>query len=110
MLMSWLMLSGAIIISMAGNTLLKLGSAAPNFMAQLLDWRSIAGLAAYGGGAMLYMVALRRIPISVALPFTSVTYIGALVLGHYVFHETVGLQHLAAIALIAGGVVLLATI
>ena len=106
----WLMLAGAIATSMAANTLLKLGSQAPDFMAQLFDWRSIAGLALYGGGALLYMVALRRIPMSVALPFTAVSYIAAAMIGHYVFHEAIVAQHMLAIALIVGGVVLLATV
>lgn len=110
MIVFWLMLAGAIATSMVGNTLLKLGSRAPNFLAQLLDWRSILGLALYGGGAMLYMVALRRIPMSVALPFTAVSYIAAAFIGHFLFHEQIVPQHMAAIALIVAGVVLLAAI
>ncbi len=104
----WMMLAGSIFASMAGNTMLKLGARMPSFLAQLLDWRSIAGLALYGGGALLYMVALRRIPMSVALPFTAVAYIVAALIGHYGFGEDISLMHMAAIALIVGGVVLLA--
>ncbi len=106
----WMMLAGAIAASVVGNTMLKLGAGAPDFLAQLLDWRSIGGLALYGGGALLYMVALRRIPMSVALPFTAVSYIAAALIGHYLFHENIAPLHLAAIGVIAGGVVLLATV
>ena len=104
----WLMLAGAIATSMVGNTLLKYAAGAPTFLAQVLDWRSIVGLALYGGGAMLYMIALRRIPMSVALPFTAVSYIAAAVVGHFAFHEAIVPQHIAAIGLICAGVVLLA--
>ena len=104
----WMVLLGAIATSMGGQTLLKAGAGAPDFVRQLLDWRTILGLALYGGAAMLYIVALRRIPMSVALPFTAISYIAAALIGHYAFHEPLTAMHLAAIALIAAGVVTLA--
>jgi len=106
--MYWAVLAAAIASSMAGQTLLKAGAAAPDFLAQLLDWRTILGLALYGGAAILYIVALRRIPMSVALPATAVSYVAALLIGHYGFGEALTLQHIAAVALICAGVVLLA--
>jgi drug/metabolite transporter (DMT)-like permease len=57
---------------------------------------------------MLYIVALRRIPLSRALPCTAISYVAAALIGHYAFGEPLGITHLAAIALICGGVVLLA--
>jgi small multidrug resistance pump len=104
----WVVLALAITTSMAGQTLLKAGAGADSFMAQLLDWHTIVGLALYGGAAILYIVALRRIAMSVALPFTAVSYIAAAIIGHYGFGEPIGPQHMAAIALIGAGVVLLA--
>ena len=59
----WAVLAVAIATSMGGQTLLKAGAAAPNFVAQLLDIRTMAGLVLYGGAAILYIVALRRIPM-----------------------------------------------
>ena len=104
----WLVLAGAIVISMAGQTLLKAGAGAPDFIAQLLDWRTLLGLFLYGGSAMLYIVALRRIPMSVALPCTAVSYIAAALIGHYAFAEPLGMMQLGAIGLISVGVVMLA--
>jgi multidrug transporter EmrE-like cation transporter len=104
----WSALAAAITTSLAGQTLLKAGAGAPDFMAQLLDWRTVLGLALYGGAAMLYIVALRRIPMSVALPCTAASYIAAALIGHFVFGEPLGLRHLGAIGLICVGVVLLA--
>ena len=104
----WAVLGAAIVISMAGQTLLKAGAGAPDFIAQLLDWRTLLGLVLYGGSAMLYIVALRRIPMSVALPCTAISYIAAALIGHYAFAEPLGVMQLGAIGLISVGVVMLA--
>jgi multidrug transporter EmrE-like cation transporter len=104
----WVVLLAAIATSMGGQTLLKAGAGAPDFLRQLLDWRTIVGLGLYGGAAMLYIVALRRIPMSVALPFTAISYIAAALIGHYAFDEPLTVMHVAAIGLIAAGVVTLA--
>lgn len=106
--MYWAVLAAAIATSMAGQTLLKAGAGAADFIAQLLDWRTIIGLGLYGGAAILYIVALRRIPMSVALPFTAISYVAAMLIGHYGFGEAITLQHIAAMALICAGVVMLA--
>ncbi len=104
----WLVLAGAIGFSLIGQTLLKAGAGAASFMAQLADWRTLLGLCLYGGAAMLYIVALRRIPMSVALPCTAVSYVAAVLIGHYAFGEPVSTMHIVAVATIATGVVLLA--
>ncbi len=104
----WIALVAAIATSMAGQTLLKAGAAAESFFAQLFDWRTMIGLCLYGGAAILYIVALRRIPMSVALPCTAVSYIAAALIGYFAFGEALGAMKIGALALIAGGVVLLA--
>jgi small multidrug resistance pump len=104
----WATLFGAIAISMAGNALLKAGAGAIDFVTQLFDWRTLLGFVLYGASAMLYIVALRRLPLSRALPCTAISYVAAALIGHYAFGEALGVMHLGAIALICGGVVLLA--
>jgi small multidrug resistance pump len=104
----WWVLILAISTSMIGQTLLKSGAGAPSFIAQLFDWHTMLGLCLYGGAALLYIVALRRIPMSVALPFTAVSYIAAALIGHYGFGEPITPTHIAAIGFIGVGVVLLA--
>jgi multidrug transporter EmrE-like cation transporter len=104
----WTTLFAAIATSMAGQTLLKAGAGAIDFVAQLFDRRTLFGLFLYGGAAVLYIVALRRIPMSRALPCTAVSYVAAALIGHYAFGESLGAAHIAAIALICGGVMLLA--
>lgn len=104
----WVTLAVAIATSMGGQTLLKAGASAPSFMGQLLNWYTIVGLGLYGGAAILYIVALRRIPMSVALPCTAVSYVAAMMIGHFVYAEPLGPMHMGAAALICAGVVLLA--
>lgn len=104
----WAALLAAITISMVGQTLLKAGAAAEDFIAQLLSPMTILGLALYGGSALLYIVALRRIPMSVALPSTAISYVAVAIIGYFVFGEAFGPAKIAAIGLICAGVALLA--
>lgn len=108
MSLHWILLFAATGASMGGQTLLKAAAGQAEFLDQLLDWRTITGLALYGGAAMLYIIALRKIPMSVALPSTAISYIAAALIGHFVFGEALGWTQLGAIALIGGGVVILA--
>lgn len=106
----WVFLAAAICTSLAGQVLLKSGAVGEGgFISQLFRPSTILGLGLYGGAAMLYIVALRRIPMSVALPCTAASYIAVALIGHLMFGETLGPQKIAAVALICGGVVLLAT-
>ncbi len=104
----WVTLFAAITTSMAGQTLLKAGAGAADFVTQLLDWRTLLGLVLYAGAAMLFIVALRRIPMSRALPCTAISYVAAALIGHFAFAEPLGFMHFVAIALICCGVVVLA--
>jgi multidrug transporter EmrE-like cation transporter len=58
---------------------------------------------------MLYIVALRKIPMSVALPCTAVSYVVAALIGHYAFAEPLGIAKLAGIGMICLGVLMLTT-
>jgi len=110
----WAMLAAAITSSMVGQLLLKVGAeglsaaGAGGFVGQVLRWQTLLGLACYGGSAFLYILALRRIPMSVALPSTAASYVLIAVIGWWFFQEPLGTQKVAAILLIAAGVALLA--
>jgi multidrug transporter EmrE-like cation transporter len=104
---AWLALALSIAASVVGQTLLKAAAQAGDFRAQLLDLRSLCGLAAYGLAALFYMLALRRLPMSVALPCTAVTYLVAVLIGHAVFRERLNLIQAGGVAAIGVGVVML---
>ncbi|MBC9208777.1 EamA family transporter [Roseomonas aerophila] len=110
MMGSWLVLAAAICTSMTGQVLLKAGTLGEgNFLVQLFRWQTILGLGCYGGAALLYIIALRKIPMSVALPCTAASYVVIALVGYFMFGESLGSQKIAAIALISVGVALLAT-
>jgi len=106
----WIALAFAITTSIAGQILLKSGATGEGgFIAQLFRPHTVVGLGLYGGAALLYIVALRRIPMSVALPCTAASYVVAVMIGHFAFGEALGAQKIAAVALISLGVVMLAS-
>jgi multidrug transporter EmrE-like cation transporter len=107
----WGALVAAICSSLVGQVLLKAGAdtaGGVSFIGQMLRWQTMLGLCFYGLGALLYIMALRRIPMSVALPCTAASYVVIAAIGWYFFGEAMGVQKMAAIALISAGVVLLA--
>jgi small multidrug resistance pump len=105
--LNWLALALAIGTSMIGQTLLKAGAGAATFLAQLLDIRTVCGLGLYGASALLYIIGLRRIPMSVALPCTAISYVVAALIGHYAFDESISIVKLGGLAMICLGVVML---
>jgi multidrug transporter EmrE-like cation transporter len=107
--MYWLFLFAGVALSVAGQALLKAGAGAGSFADQLTDVRTVAGLCVFGLSSMFYIVALRRIPLSVALPCTALSYFMVALIGHYGFGEPIGAQKIGALALIGLGVMLLAT-
>lgn len=105
----WLALAAAIGTSLVGQVLLKAGAGGPGgVVAQLFRTQTMVGLVCYGGAALLYLIALRRIPMSVALPCTAASYVAIALIGHLAFGEALGAQKVAALALICVGVALLA--
>lgn len=107
----WGALIAAISSSLVGQVLLKAGTGDGSgaFIAQLFRWQTMAGLGCYGLGALLYIIALRKIPMSVALPCTAASYVIIALIGWWAFNEPMGAQKIAAVLLIATGVALLAT-
>lgn len=104
---AWVALGLSIAASIVGQWLLKAGASTGAFLAQLLDPRSLGGLTAYGVAAIFYMLALRRLPVSVALPLTAATYLGSALIGYAVFNERLNPGQVAGLAVIGVGVLVL---
>ena len=107
MMVYYVALGIGILAGIGGQLLLKAGADAPDFVSQVLRPSTLCGLALYGSAAFLYIVALRKIPVSVALPRVSHSYAIVAVLGHFLFGEPFGIKQIGGIALIMGGVVLI---
>lgn len=74
----------------------------------LLTPELIAGLACYGFGAIAYILLLTRVRLSIAAPSVALSYVFAVMLGYFLFQETIPLSRVAGLGLIVGGVVLVA--
>jgi multidrug transporter EmrE-like cation transporter len=107
MMFYYVMLGICIVAGLTGQILLKAGADAPDFVSQVLRPSTLCGLALYGASAFLYLIALRKIPVSVAFPSVSLSYAIVAVLGHFLFGEPFGIKQIGGIALIMGGVVLI---
>ena len=68
---------------------------------------TILGLGIYGCAGIAYVVALNKIPVSVAFPSVAASYAIVALLAHFLWNEPLGWPQLGGIALIAGGIVLI---
>jgi undecaprenyl phosphate-alpha-L-ara4N flippase subunit ArnE len=104
----YLALAGAIAGGIGGQLLLKAGSVgAQSTVAQFMRMPTLIGLGFYAFSAVLYVIALRKIPVSLAFPSVSISYAVIALLGYLLWSEPVGWFQVAGIALICIGVVLL---
>jgi small multidrug resistance pump len=104
MMIYYVSLGIAILAGLGGQLLLKDGAGAPDLVGQMLRPSTLGGLALYGFSAFLYIIALRKIPVSVAFPSVSLSYALVAILGHFLFGEAFGVKQIGGIALIMGGV------
>jgi drug/metabolite transporter (DMT)-like permease len=101
-------LAVSVLVGVGGQFLLKTGSARTgDVVAQFLDPFTILGLVSYGVGAFFYIAAIKKIPISLAFPSVSLSYVLVACIAHYAWGEPLGLPQIGGIALIAGGILLL---
>lgn len=103
----YLLLAAGIALGVAGQFLLKAGADAGGIVEQFLRVPTIGGLGCYGLAAICYTLSLRAIPLSIAYPSVSASYVIVVVVSHLVWKEPLGLQQLAAVLLISGGIGLL---
>ena len=101
-------LFGGILIAVCGQLLLKTGAqGSASFATQLLSPATIGGVGFYGCAAFLYLIAIRRIPLSVAYPSVAVSYMVVALVAHFFWEEPLTATKVGAILLILAGVALL---
>jgi small multidrug resistance pump len=109
-LRSHVCLALAIIFGIGGQISLKSAAiGADSLYAQAVNPLTLLGLMFYGMGAVAYIVALNKIPLSVAFPSVAASYVIVAVIAHLLWHEPLGWHQFGGIALICAGVVLLHT-
>lgn len=105
----------AILLLVGGQTLLKLGlnhiggvslfdgDALGSLLGLLRTPWIILGFVCYGISALLWLDVLSKLDFSMAFPMVSLTYVFSLVIGRFIFHETVGLDRIIGVLLILAG-------
>jgi drug/metabolite transporter (DMT)-like permease len=68
----------------------------------------VAALAVYGLATVLWVLVLKHVPLSVALPFNALVFIAAPVAAHYLYAEAISWNTFAGGALIVAGVLVAA--
>jgi small multidrug resistance pump len=101
-------LVAGIVLGVGGQVLLKTGSErTSDLVGQFLDPFTMMGLVAYGMAAIFYIAAIKKIPVTLAFPSVSLSYVAVALIAHYAWGEPLGLPQIAGIGLIAAGILLL---
>ncbi len=108
MALSYMSLAVAILLGIVGQIVLKSGAiGAVSLTAQLFNPLTFAGLVIYALAAIAYIVALNKIPVSIAFPSVAASYAIVAVLAHLLWNEPLGWPQWGGIALIGAGIVLI---
>ncbi|MGK7913670.1 MAG: EamA family transporter [Synechococcus sp.] len=108
MRLSYILLAISISLGAIGQICLKIGalkSDAVRFF--FLEPRVIVGFAIYFVSALMYTYALKKLPLSVAFPSVSLSYVLVSLLAHLILKEAFGIRQIISLGLIASGVFLL---
>lgn len=98
----------AILFGVGGQVGLKSGAVdSPTLIAQFLNPLTIIGVAMYGMAAPLYIVALKKIPVSVAYPSVAASYVIIAIIAHLRWNEPFGRLQVAGLVLIGSGILLI---
>ena len=106
--LAYLSLAAAVLLGIAGQIVLKSAAVhAPSLAAQLFNPLTVGGLAIYACAAIAYVVALNRIPVSIAFPSVAASYAIVAIIAHLLWNEPFGWPQWGGIVLIAGGILLI---
>jgi multidrug transporter EmrE-like cation transporter len=106
----------SIMASVTGQLFLKLGANklgkvnASNIISQITSIITtpelLLGLLCYGLGAIAYILLLTRVKLSVAGPSASLVYVFSVLIGYFIFKETIPSIRYLGLGLIVSGVIL----
>lgn len=101
-------LVAGILFGAGGQVALKSGAlASSGGLGQFLNPLTIVGVAIYGMAAPFYIIALRKIPVSVAYPSVAASYAIIAVVAHLLWNEPFGRLQVAGLLLIGAGILLI---
>lgn len=106
----------SVLTSAMGQLFLKMGAtklgkvdasnAVSHIFNILLTPELLLGLSCYGLGAIAYILLLTRVSLSVAGPSASIIYVFSVLIGYFVFKETIPIHRAFGLGLIVCGVLL----
>ena len=101
-------LVGAILLGVVGQVALKSAAlSSPSVMAQFINPLTLIGLAIYAFAAVCYVVALKKIPVSVAFPSVAASYAVVAIAAHLLWNEPFGWPQFGGLLLIGSGILLI---
>jgi small multidrug resistance pump len=105
LLPSYAALLASILLGVGGQILLKTGAErSVDTIGQFLDAFTIVGLVTYALAAVFYILAIKKIPVTLAFPSVSFSYVAVAIVAHYLWGEPLGLRQFLGIAFIATGI------
>jgi multidrug transporter EmrE-like cation transporter len=108
MYLYYIALGAGILFGVAGQITLKAGAErATTVIEQFLNPLTLIGFVIYAAAALFYIVALKKIPVSLAFPTVSASYIIVAVIAHFLWNEPFGISQGVGISLIAAGIIML---
>jgi multidrug transporter EmrE-like cation transporter len=106
----------SVMASVTGQLFLKLGANklgkvnTSNILNQITSILTtpelLLGLLCYGFGAIAYILLLTRVKISIAGPSASLVYVFSVLIGYFIFKETIPAIRYLGLGLIVSGVIL----
>ena len=106
----------SILFSVAGQIFLKLGAvklakiSASSIIGRIIEIfltpELIIGLGCYGLGAIAYILLLTKVDLSMAAPAVSLVYVFSVLLGYFLFKETIPISRGLGLGFIIFGVIL----
>src|SRR3954462_9162432 len=104
----WFILAG-VLLNATAQLLLKAGTnAMPLGTRRAIEPHILAGLACYVISVVVWVVALSRVPVSIAYPMLSIGYVVNALAAHYLFGEALSAMRMTGIGVIIVGVFLVA--
>ena len=108
-LVSFAFILTGVLLNAGAQLLLKAGTnARPLGVALAIEPHILAGLACYVVSVVVWVIALSRVPVSIAYPMLSIGYVVNAIAAYYLLGEAVTPMRLAGIAIIIAGVFLVA--
>jgi undecaprenyl phosphate-alpha-L-ara4N flippase subunit ArnE len=101
-------LIASVLLGVIGQLMLKNGAEhTATVAAQFQHPSTLIGLGIYALAALLYIAAIKAIPVSVAFPSVSVSYVLVAIGAHILWNEPFGFPQVVALLLIVSGVFVL---